>query len=276
MKKSRLVLCILFFRIFPCGAQNIYDFKHTLEFAGYLYDKQNYSAAINEYNRAWFFGDLPDSSQVRLFQSYLFLKSYPDGIRTYRSKYPAFLANNDTLEVIYGKLLIAAGFYPDVFWLTGHSRSLTGEQSLYLNLSADLSAGNWDAAGNRRTALDNYPALAPYEDIFRDIESARHKSPALSLSLSALIPGLGKVYSGYWKDGLFSFTVIAVMAWQAYRGFDRYGPSRAYGWIYGSLSASFYLGNLYGSFKAANKRNHDIRQKIFNKVEDTYSELYTY
>jgi hypothetical protein len=276
MKKSKIVLFILFIRIFSCGAQNIYDFKHTVEFAGYLYDKQYYSAAINEYNRAWFFGDLPDSSQVRLFQSYFFLNSYPDGIKTYRSKYPTFLAGNDTLEVIYGKLLIAAGFYPDVSWLTGHSLSLSSEQSLYLNLSADLSAGNWDAARERRTALASYPALTPYETIFQDIENARYKSPALSLSLSVMVPGLGKVYSGYWKDALLSFTVIAVTAWQSYRGFDRYGPSRAYGWIYGSLSASFYLGNLYGSFKAANKKNHDIRQKILNKVEDTYSELYIY
>ena len=175
MKRSKLVLCILFSSIFSCGAQNIYDFKHTVKFADYLYNKQNYSAAVNEYNRAWFFQDLPDSSQVKLFQSYLFLNNYSDGIKTYRIKYPSFLANNDSLEVIYGKLLIAADLYPDVFWLTNNSQSLTGEQSLYLTISADLSAGNWEAATNKRSALAGYPTLATFEPIFQDIESAKYK-----------------------------------------------------------------------------------------------------
>jgi hypothetical protein len=276
MKKSSLVLCFVALSVLFSNAQNIFDYKNTVKFASYLYSKKNYSAAINEYNRAWFLENLSNASQKELFQSYLFSNNYSEGIETYKSKYPSLLANNDTIELIYGKLLISKKLYKDVNYLVQNSLCLNTEQLLYLTVSAELLAGEWHSAIGKKVELINFTKLEPLESIIIDIEHVKYKSPILSLSLSTFVPGLGKVYSGYWKDGLASFLVVSLSAWQAYRGFDLYGTSRPYTWIYAFLSTSFYLGNLYGSFKSANKKNYFLKHSILNKTNDTYSKMFCF
>jgi len=276
MKKSSLTIYLVFFLISFCSAQNIFDFNSTIKFANFLYNNKNYSGAINEFMRAWNLKDLSVDSQIKLFQSYLFSKNPTEGIKLYKTKNPTLLTDNDTIEVIYGKLLISAKQYEDIFWLVENSQTLTKEQSLYLSISSELLAGNWNQTNIRMNELSGNLTLKPFESIFNDIENVKYKSPLLSLSLSSVVPGLGKVYSGYWKDGLVSFLAISIAAWQTYRGFDKYGPSRAYGWIYASLSTTLYFGNLYGSFKSANKKNYILKNSILNKVEETYSKMFCF
>ena len=94
--------------------------------------------------------------------------------------------------------------------------------------------------------------------------------------LSAVVPGSGKMYAGYWYDGFISLSIVGIAAWQAYRGFTIYGADRLYSWIFASLSASFYISNLYGSFKAVNMKNYNLRQNIHYDIEEVFNSVYTY
>ena len=276
MRKNRFCLCVIFsLCVLNCISQNIMDGQHTVIFANYLYSKGDYNHAIVEYNRAWLTDPLSVKSQKELFQSYFFTGKYKDGINIYKSKYPSFLAQNDTLELIYGKLLISSESFSDVRLLIENSKSLSAGQSLFLSLSSDLFSGDWKEAMKSEVKLADYAELNPYNQLFNDIRKIKYKNPVVSLSLSSVLPGLGKAYSGYWKEGLTSFTVIAVTAYQAYRGFSKYG-SKPYSWIYASLSASFYLGNLYGSYKAAEKRNYTQKESIRKKFENAYNQMYSF
>jgi TM2 domain-containing membrane protein YozV len=78
-------------------------------------------------------------------------------------------------------------------------------------------------------------------------KNAPDKSPLLAAGLSAVIPGSGKIYGGQTIDGLFSFVSIALATWQAYDGFHDDGISSVKGWLVGSIAATFYVGNIYGS-----------------------------
>lgn len=276
MWKNRFLLFLSALPFVACNAQNIYDYHHSLKFANYLYETGDYKYAIDEYKRAWFMADMPKTMQLRLFQSYIFSGNSKDGLHLYLTKYPSRLSNNDSLELVYGKMLINSERFEDLYWLTDQSRSMGREQKLYLNLSLDLLSGNWSLADTRRKEMNDLPGLNPYISILNDIENTKYKSPALSICLSAIVPGMGKVYSGYWNEGLLSLLTVSLFTWQAYRGFNDKGTSSIYGWTYAALSATFYVGNLYGSFKSAKRKNHILREKILLDAKNTYSHMFRY
>jgi hypothetical protein len=84
------------------------------------------------------------------------------------------------------------------------------------------------------------------------------------------------MYSGYWKDGFFSLLFTGMSAWQSYRGFKQKGTSSFYGWFMAGTSFSFYIGNLYGSVKAANRRNHEFNHMIYNDFEKVFIDTYSH
>jgi len=74
------------------------------------------------------------------------------------------------------------------------------------------------------------------------------------------------VYSMDWKDGLISLVFAGATALQAYRGYKQYGPRSGFFIGYASVAATFYLGNLYGSFKSAKRHNARINKSIEDAV----------
>jgi hypothetical protein len=86
-----------------------------------------------------------------------------------------------------------------------------------------------------------------------------------------VLPGSGKVYTGDWKDGLISFLFVGGTTIQAIRGYNKYGQNSGFFIIYGSIATSFYLGNLYGSFKSANKHNEKLRKQIQAEARRIYN-----
>ena len=73
------------------------------------------------------------------------------------------------------------------------------------------------------------------------------KSPFLAGSMSALIPGLGKVYAGKPRQGVMAFVTSVVLGWQAVEGYQNGGVNDPRFIIFGSLFAIHYVGNIWGS-----------------------------
>ncbi len=85
-----------------------------------------------------------------------------------------------------------------------------------------------------------------------ELEPKSGKSPWLAAVSSGVIPGMGKVYTGEWKDGLYACVIVTAFSWLAYRSVQK--ASVPYTAFYGSMALSFYLGNIYGSWKSALRR----------------------
>ena len=97
-------------------------------------------------------------------------------------------------------------------------------------------------------------------------EKLQKKSPYLAAGMSTIIPGSGKIYTKNWQDGLVALLFVASNAWQAYRGFSKDGIKSTYGWVFGSIGAGFWLGNIYGSYKSAKKFNNHIQKGYHDKI----------
>jgi TM2 domain-containing membrane protein YozV len=76
-----------------------------------------------------------------------------------------------------------------------------------------------------------------------------YKSAAIAGTLSAIIPGSGKMYVGEWGDGITALVVTSLFAFLAYDNFRADHTTRA--WIFTGLGAFFYAGNIYGSVASA-------------------------
>ncbi len=76
-----------------------------------------------------------------------------------------------------------------------------------------------------------------------------YKNPALAGTLSAIIPGSGKMYVGEWGDGITALIITSLFAFLTYDNFKADHTTRA--WIFAGLGAFFYAGNIYGSIASA-------------------------
>lgn len=83
-----------------------------------------------------------------------------------------------------------------------------------------------------------------------------YKNSTLAGIMSAIIPGLGKIYIGEWGDGIMALITTGLFTFLAYDNFRANHITRA--WIFTGLGAFFYAGNVYGSVAGAQIFNAKI------------------
>jgi len=155
----------------------------------------------------------------------------------------------------------------------GKKREMDNGKYFVLQGVSSFYAMNWEhAEGQFTAALRDYTLQEPLRVLTQDylrslkkIGNLKEKKPAIAGGLSALIPGLGKVYLGRPGDALFSFVTIGVLGYNAYSSFSSQGFGSVYGWLNAIPAISFYFGNVYGSVTGAFIHN---RQQINNIMEN--------
>ena len=242
------------------------DSTSQVLFAKYLFDKGMYQYAAEEYERLHFL--YPDN---RYFLTSLF-------------KAERFSGNLVSLERRIGSLAYSDATLSRNYFLTlvALDEIKTAENVLYKNLQHDtepeldkfkvgllLLKREEDAAqDSAKTWNINDEAL--YQ-LITTATSVKKKSPFVAGLMSALIPASGRFYAGDFKDGLFSLVFIAGTAFQSYNRFNKNGITSPGGWIYGGISFGFYLGNVWGSVKAAKRYNDQQYKKVYDETKHYFN-----
>jgi hypothetical protein len=274
MKRNSIAVLIFAYSL-TIFSQNIYEGPELVAFADYLFENKDFSNANSEYQRALYLGHCNSSCKINLLNTFLQTRNYQSGIDLYQSVYTKQHFGNDTLTMIYGKLLVLNSDFSNAMNLIDSSIFLSADQKLYLNIACNIQSNKWEIASKLGTNINENSVSSLYTPLLYEIEHIKFKNPYKGLLLSAIVPGSGKAYAGYWYDGLISFSMVGIAAWQTYRGFTIYGPRNTYSWIFAALSTSFYLSNLYGSFKAVNMKNYFLRLNIHNRCENILFTSYT-
>ncbi len=255
-------------------SQNLYDYQHSKKYGQYLFDSKQYKLASEELERVLFYNRDNDSVKFQLIRSYLLGNEFSMVTKRMDSLFPDMQAMPRNYALQYSKALVSLNSIYQAQKFINRSNTLTGNDKLYLDLNLELLDYKWETA--QKTFADmkqkDPPMAARYEDVFNRINTTRYKSPGLALALSAVVPGLGKAYTHNWKDGLFSFIFVGGSAFQAIRGYNRYGKNSGFFIAYTSVATTFYLGNLYGSFKSANKYNGTLRKKIHTAIRSVFND----
>ncbi len=102
--------------------------------------------------------------------------------------------------------------------------------------------------------------------IYKHNKSPDYKSPLAAALFSAVVPGSGKIYTGFYSDGFVSLLMTGLMAYLSYDNFKSENNIR--GWIFGGVAAFFYGGNVYGSWASAVVYNRNSDEQIKRIIDD--------
>jgi hypothetical protein len=223
-----------------------------------------------EFERLVFMEPASSLFQQKLIKSYRKSDQVSQGLIRIKNWYPKIIPDT-TLYREYAKLCLLDNRFNDLQLSINSQTPITLSEKNYYQLSTILLQRNWIGAESFITnTLDTtWPGFTDLCDLHSKQGGIKYRKPGLALTLSAIVPGLGKVYSKDWKDGLISFLFVATNAFQAYRGFTKNGVSSAYGWIFGSLSLGFYAGNLFGSWKSAKDYNFRSEDAIYHEIQNS-------
>jgi TolA-binding protein/TM2 domain-containing membrane protein YozV len=90
------------------------------------------------------------------------------------------------------------------------------------------------------------------------------KRPYLAGMLS-VVPGLGQVYCGRYRDATLSLIVNGIIGWAAWESFDHDRP--ALGTLISFFGLGFYSGNIYGAINSAHKHNRRAEKQWYYKLK---------
>lgn len=253
--------------VFETKCQNIYSKHDDIEFVNYLFAEGLYEEASYELENLVFYDTQNDSLLFLLLKSYRMSKQFEKGINRTHQITPDILKIPENCAYEYVLLMFKNNSWDSAdFFLKRYdfkSDSIRYNLELHLNM-VNL---NWNNAKELLNKSYNSKYTC-YNSIIDDGMSIKYKKPFLAAGLSSVIPGSGKIYSGYWMDGLTAFLSIAGLAYQSYCGFNRDGKNSVYGWVFASIGGVFYLSNIYGSAKSAKQINQQNEQKIIQRLDD--------
>jgi hypothetical protein len=269
--KNILLFFILLF-IFKTGnSQDLFNVENSKKFANYLLNTRQYNLAALEYERI-----LSISKPDAEISSNL-LKTYRLG-NICEQSFPNFKALE--IEKFLGSKIVAKEFLN--LALTCNCCYLENDFNLALS-SLDTNSQAFYKLGyylfkeekellfsfkeeNKNLLENSYPSVF---NAVEKMDNFNRKSPGLAMAMSAVLPGSGKAYSGLWGDAVMSLMFVSTNAWLAYRGFNKKGVESASGWIFGSVSLGFYMGNIWGSGKAAKTYNEVEYEKMYHDAKNS-------
>ncbi len=270
LKNCIISLSFLFTILLPVklAGQDIFDANHSREFAQYLMQSQQYQMAAAEWERVLFFNSGDTLARLSLIRSFRLSDNPIKGWNKINAWYPETLLSRPfSLEAV--RLTLMMGNFSSFNSVLDRSPELSYREKSEFQLGAWLMEGSWiEQRGKFRTpGFAMATADVRLLDLYEKTQAIHRKSPGLSVALSTFVPGLGKIYTSDWKDGLISLLFVATNAWQSYRGFSKNGITSVTGWIFGGLTAGFYTANLFGSWKSAKTYNAKQTDLIRHEAE---------
>lgn len=264
-------LLLILIPTFVSAQDNIFGLKATQKFANHLFNSENYDQAAYEYERLI----LLDSSntrnyQLKALQSYRKGQNLETGFNRFNDWYPEKSRLDSNLSVEFSKYLIDYGYYQDAISFLKTKAKIDKYRKHILSSVSYCFLEDWEMADQELDSIKSKGhSYSILKTLIRSSERMKYKKPGLAAALS-IIPGLGRVYTGNYVDAGFSLLTIGTFSWQSIAGFSKNGISSSYAWITGVLASGFYLGNIYGSYRAAQLKNRLNKKSLFDATQRAY------
>jgi hypothetical protein len=264
-----LVAGFLFFFTSAIQAQDLYDVEHTRIYARHLYEDGKYAWAADEYSRLIKIKS-NDSFEI-LFLKANRLSGQPERAvsLTKRTLKDPIYWSTPVLEE-YVKLMLWAGEFQAVDSIRDSMMYVYMKIHQRYTFQELLLKQEWDAASgffSIKKLADPEPQDTQYSMLLQRTVNLPHRNPALAATMSALVPGSGKVYCGEWKDAIISFLFVTFSAYESAHAFKTAGAGSIMGYIYGGMAIGFYGGGVYGSYKSANRFNTRQNEEILEDAK---------
>jgi len=250
------------------------------DFASALFGEKDFYRAISFYKRFVFFNPSSpklNEARYRIGQCYQKGKQADLAIENFLM-IPATnsLGPLSRFQIGYTKYL--NGYFPQAavdlaqFTRDFQSIPLTGDAKYLAGLSL-VNVGLWKQARAFFTNLSSIGPDCAYRSACTNLaalclkgDRLPRKAPWLAGVMSAIIPGLGQVYSDRYLDGLSAFLITGGLGTITAYCFLDDKIDDAFGYVAGVFGAVYYIANIYGAVNAAQNGNMIIRENYKNHV----------
>jgi len=264
---------LLFISSLTFSQNNYLSPENRKLFADYLYQQKDYLRSFDEY-RAYLQNYENDTVKLRLGEMLIDMQRYSEAedylkmlfwgsVYSDEAKLNYYLIKYKTLLPREFRSFVNKGDYlPDKY--VSYVKKL--EQISYFY----QSGGYPDSSIMFETFNSDTLALTKIKELYNRKYYPEKKSPSWAAGLSAIIPGLGKIYTENYTDGITAFVINGLCAFLAYDNFNAKHYTR--GWIFTGLGALFYSSNVYGSIASAHIFNAKLSFDLNSDIEKFFSE----
>ncbi len=205
----------------------------------------------------------------------LYLASFPqqtDSVHYFQAKFNAKYFN-DSLFLFH--------YFKSKTLCNNDSALIENMSAAFLTKSKPMNTEKWfktlhtcDNGENVKELIEVYncsldPNKFPIENFqgqtdisFMSYRKAFNKKPLVAAALSVFIPGLGKLYAGKTRAFFTTLILNAAYAAQTIESNRKLGATSALTIINAVGFTTFYVSNIYGSFKAVQQRKKEFKKQF--------------
>ena len=252
----------------------------VLELADWLLESGSYDEAVTEYKRFIFFNSESDRvgyAYYRMGLAYRASGDWQKAIDALRESISAAkdLQTADERRIVLATTLIASGNYSlarlELLKVSDFSEDQSLRlKSMYFDGIASLYMLDWDASqetlGKFYSEYDEGRMSRRAKEINTIILKTRnsYRSGELAKSLSTLLPGLGQVYAGDWRDSLNALVLNGLLIGLTANSIYKRDYSDAA--LISYISLRYYIGNRYQAEMDARKYNESLDRRSAGKI----------
>lgn len=270
-RKLTFIVCFLQGVILSLHGQDLLDYSNSLKYANYLYENKYYSLSAIEYERVSFLEPKDTLAKLRMIQSYSLMDDYKNAKARLERLFPLYISNYpEEFAIEYFSVLFHQNQFNSAISFIKENNTINQTKRGEYELGALLMQYKWAEAKTigddfLQSNQESYKFCNLYNIAVQSMD-IKYKKPGCAALLSALIPGSGKVYTKNWKDGVYAFIFISTFSWLTYKSIDN--DALVFNSVfYGAITLSFYLANIYGSYKSAEKYNQKVNKNATGDVQ---------
>jgi len=265
IKILRYLIFLFFLKISLCSFSQV---SKNFEFGNHLINQGNFREAIeypNLINNAGFSVSQFDSLDFIIGKASFYSKDFELAIQKFNTITDIKLFETSIYYLSLSNLYIGK---------TGLSESLVRSLSNN-NLNSLVIKGDYILANKvdsaRLMKLDNSGFLIKkhfndLDQIIERVETRKIKSPILAATMSAIIPGSGKFYTGKIGEGVASLLMVGILTASSIEQYNNGGFVNPQFYLMSLPAAFFYVGNIYGSYFSVKVANIEFNEEIRNEV----------
>lgn len=251
----------LFLIVISISAQSPREFltvNNRVKFGNFLFCDGDFLRAIDEYNFV-LKETSNDSLKFKIGLAYQRLNRFTDAEK-YFTRYSRNSRLTNEVNFEYYRTIYLSDFFTRLkgeYYLSSfYNSDYDNDIKKLINLTKLYSNSEID------DSLSFFKPFAQNESIellkfYMRKKNLESKSPVLAAILSGVVPGLGKIYTENYGDGITALLLTGVLTFLSVDNFNAEHDFR--GWLFAGLAAYFYAGNIYGSATSAQLYNANLR-----------------
>lgn len=264
---SRLIIFSMILTFVNQAQDNVFlSIENRLRFGDFLFCDNDYLRAIDEY-KIVLKNKESDMLKFKIALAYQELKRYNESENSFKELFSSQQFSSEAKFEYFRTLYLSDNYEMMKKMITDDSfidastskeiKKLYNLKHLYSQFHIEDSSDFFDPFNDKESV-----ELLKY---FIRKQNIENKSPAVAAILSTVVPGLGKVYTENYGDGITAFLLTGVLTFLAIDNFNADHDFR--GWLFTGLAAYFYAGNIYGSSASAQLFNAGTRIKFDNDLQ---------